>query len=413
MMNILIISCVFPPEPVTSAITSEQIAMGLVERGHKVTVITAFPNRPGGKLYSGYTRTWRKVQEHPNGYQLIRVFSFFSTTSTATSRLLENLSFGLRAVIESLWIKPDLVYVNTWPLFALGMVTALCSLRKVPLVINIQDIYPESAIALKKSPETGIIPQLLKDLDRWIAHQAKVLITPSENFADFYRTIRQVPADKIHIVYNWLDEEEIKPFPRLGAFRTMQGISEDTFVVMYAGNIGVNAGVEIIIEVANQLKDLEKVIFVIAGSGTCKNQCEELVKQYNLSNVQFFSPLPKELFSDVQGSADLMILPTRGSGALTSVPSKLIAYMLSGRPVLAAVAENSDTARIIQQAECGVFVPPEEPMAIASEIRHLMQVPEKLKQMGESARFYTQKNFSGKACLPKLINILESLEKKH
>jgi colanic acid biosynthesis glycosyl transferase WcaI len=87
--------------------------------------------------------------------------------------------------------------------------------------------------------------------------------------------------------------------------------------------------------------------------------------------------------------------------------------MLSGRPVLAAVAENSDTARIIQQAECGVFVPPEEPMAIASEIRHLMQVPEKLKQMGESARYYTQKNFSGKACLPKLINILESLEKKH
>lgn len=68
MMNILIISCVLPPEPVTSAITSEQIAMGLVERGHKVTVITAFPNRPGGKLHSDYTRTWRKVQEHPNGY---------------------------------------------------------------------------------------------------------------------------------------------------------------------------------------------------------------------------------------------------------------------------------------------------------------------------------------------------------
>ncbi|NJK47260.1 glycosyltransferase family 4 protein [Candidatus Gracilibacteria bacterium] len=412
IMHILIVSCVFSPEPVTSAVTSEQLAIGLVKKGHRVTVITAFPNRPGGKLYPGYTRSWRKVEQTEAGYELIRTYSWLSTQPTVLSRLLENLSFGVASTLNALSIKPDLVYANTWPLFASGFLTALCSLRKLPLVINIQDIYPDAAIELGKFPSSGLLPQLLRSLDTWIAHQSITLVTLSENFARFYSKTRQVPPQKVHIVYNWLDDEEIKPGSRIGNFRNQQNISEDTFLVMYAGNIGVNAGVEFVIEAATKLQDLPDVLFIIAGDGSCRKACEDLAQKYELANLRFFYPLPKEEFSEVQAAADLMILPTRKSGSLTSVPSKLIAYMLSGRTVLATVDEESDTARIIKEARCGVCVAPEDPDAIAKAIRMSIQIPDELNQMGQQARSYALQNFSSQVCLPKLISILESAIQK-
>jgi glycosyltransferase involved in cell wall biosynthesis len=281
--------------------------------------------------------------------------------------------------------------------------------KNLPLVINIQDIYPDAAIELGKLPSSGPIPGLLKGLDSIIARKAAVLVTLSENFAQFYSTTRKVPADKVKVVYNWMDEEEIKPSHRMGKFRKAQGISEDSFVVMYSGNIGLNAGVEFIIEAAAKLQYLRNVIFVIAGDGSCRSKCEALAERYGLSNVRFFYPLPKEEVSDVQAAADLMLLPTRKSGALTSVPSKLVAYMLSGRPVLAAVADNSDTTRIIQQAECGVCVQPEDPDSLAELIRELIETPEELSLMGTKARSYAEQNFSRRTCVPKLISILESV----
>jgi glycosyltransferase involved in cell wall biosynthesis len=153
---------------------------------------------------------------------------------------------------------------------------------------------------------------------------------------------------------------------------------------------------------------LPDVLFIIAGDGSCRKACEDLAQKYGLSNLRFFYPLPKEEFSDVQAAADLTILPTRKSGSLTSVPSKLIAYMLSGRPVLATVDEESDTARIIREARCGVCVAPEDPNAIAKAIRKSLQMPDELTRMGQQARSYAIQNFSSKVCLPKLISILES-----
>ncbi len=408
-MRVLIVSCVFPPEPVTSAVTSEHLALGLVERGHDVTVITAFPNRPGGKIYPGYRRTWRTVETTEAGYKLIRTFATLSPNPTVVGRFLENLSFGITSAIGALPVTPDVVYANTWPIFASGLLSAVCAVKNLPLVINIQDIYPDAAIELGKLPSSGPIPGLLKGLDSIIARKAAVLVPLSENFAQFYSTTRKVPADKVKVVYNWMDEEEIKPSHRMGKFRKAQGISEDSFVVMYSGNIGLNAGVEFIIEAAAKLQDLRNVIFVIAGDGSCRSKCEALTERYGLSNVRFFYPLPKEEVSDVQAAADLMLLPTRKSGALTSVPSKLVAYMLSGRPVLAAVADNSDTTRIIQQAECGVCVQPEDPDSLAELIRELIETPEELSLMGTKARSYAEQNFSRRTCVPKLISILESV----
>jgi len=349
------------------------------------------------------------VELTKSGYRLIRTFSLISAKPTALSRFLENLSFGINSTLNSLPLKPDVVYVNTWPIVAMGLVTFLFYIRNVPVVLNIQDIHPEAAIKLGKLPHWGPVPWILKYIDGFIARHSAALITISESFAKFYHTIRKVPRDRIHVVYNWMDDDEIKPGPRMGNFRKAHRISQDTFVIMYAGNVGAAADVQTVINAAAQLKDCNDVLFLIAGDGSNRLACESLAKRQNLSNVRFFYPLLRHQVSEVQAAADLMVLPMHRSAALTSVPSKLVAYMLSARPVLASVDEDSDTAKIIHHARCGVCVKPEDPEVMAAQIRELLRMQEELIQMGQRARCYAEQNFSRKICVPKLISILEEV----
>jgi len=412
-MHALIVSAVFPPEPVTSAITSEDLAMGLVNAGHEVTVVTSSPNRPEGKLYPGYSRALRRVEVTKTGYRLIRTFSLLSPKPTVLGRFLENLSFGLTSMLNSLAVKPDVVYVNSWPIVAMGMITFLFSIRNVPVVLNIQDIYPEAAIQLGKLPRHGPVPWILKYIDGLIARHSAALITLSESFAEFYHTVRKVPRDRIHVVYNWMDDDEIKPGPRMGIFREAYGLSQDTFVLMYAGSVGSVADLQTVIKAVAQLKEFDNILLMIVGDGSNRIACESFAERLKVSNVRFLYPLRRDQVPQVHAAADLLVLPAHRSGALTSVPSKLIAYMLSGRPVLAAVDEVSDTAKIIRDARCGVIVPPEDPQTMAMQIRNLLKMPAELAQMGVRARYYAQQNFSRRVCVPKLIKILESVANPH
>ena len=135
-MRVLIVSPLFPPEPVVSSQTSAQIAHSLIERGHDVTVITAFPSRPAGKLFPGYSRRlFQRTQE--SGFTLIRCFTFLSSKSSMVSRFLENISFGLTSGLSVLTAqKADVIYANTWPIFASGILSAVSRLRHIPMVIN-------------------------------------------------------------------------------------------------------------------------------------------------------------------------------------------------------------------------------------------------------------------------------------
>jgi len=408
-MHALLICPVFPPEPVTSATTTQDLAEGLLQSGHTVTVITAFPNRPEGRLYSGYSRRFRQVVRQSPEFTLVRVFSTLAPSPTFIGRSMENLTFGLSTLLTPWFRQANVVYGNTWPLIAAGLLTLHCRLHKVPLVLNIQDIYPESAMELGKLSREGQTARWLRFMDAWIGRQANYLVTLSQGFADFYRQVREVPAEKIMIVPNWLDGEKIKPSSRVGAFREANGISPETFVVMYAGNVGAVAGVQNVIKTAALLIDEPRLLFVVAGDGSARPECEALARELQAENVTFFYPLRRSQVSDVQAAADLLVLPTQPAGALTSVPSKLIAYMLSGRPVLAAVAPKSDIAKILTAAESGIIIPPAAPVAMASKIRILMGKRQVLERMGQKARLYAIQNFDKKTCVSQLVRLLETV----
>jgi len=200
-MNVVIVSAVFPPEPVVTAQTSFQIADELFHDGHQVTVLAPFPNAPtaGSSKAIGVT-----LPSGEHGFSVIRCFSFLSRKSTMGSRLLENMGFAITCSARVLFLpRPDVLYMNSWVIVCSGMVSAAAWLRSIPVAMSIQDVYPESLSQQKRISTHSLLFRVLRALDRRIAHSAKALIVISDQFRETYRVDRGVPAERIHVLQNW------------------------------------------------------------------------------------------------------------------------------------------------------------------------------------------------------------------
>jgi colanic acid biosynthesis glycosyl transferase WcaI len=411
-MKIDLVSAVFSPEPITSARANADLAEQLTHDGHRVRVITPFPNRPAGKLYEGYRRQPWLHDRSFGSYEVLRCFSILSSKSTMWSRFLENLSFGIMSGIAVLLgPKPDLVYAHTWPIFAQGILALVCQLRGIPFVTRVQDLYPESLLVQDRLEDRSAwLFRLLRWIDMKIKQSSAGVIVISESFRKVYLQDRHIPSDKIHLIPNWIDENYLQINPTGNNIRSSHRIPEDAFLVMYAGNVGAAAGVDTVITAFQKLSSEENIYLLVAGEGAMLSHCRELAQKAGNPRILFHTPWLSSETSCVLGAANLFVLPTQGDQSMVSVPSKLMAYMLAGRPVLSCVAEGSEIAAIISEAGCGRVIAPGKPDAIAQEISSLSQRPPgELEEFGKRGRTYALKHMSRKANFPKLVSLVESM----
>jgi colanic acid biosynthesis glycosyl transferase WcaI len=409
MMRVCIVSCVYLPEPVVSAQTSSQIADELARLGHQVTVIAPVPSRPAGKIYSGYGLKLFQREITATGIEIIRCLAFPSTKSTLFNRGLENSSFGITAAIALAWLpKPQVIYANTWPLLATGLLAAVARLRRIPIVISVQDTYPESLFVQKRIGQDSSLARALVWLDKKIATSAAALVVLSERFKELYIRTRRMPAEKLHVVPNWgnLVVEDIHPAERM-EFRKQKGIPEGAFCFVYAGNIGAAAGLEDVILAFEELLDDPNIYLLIAGSGSRLESCQKLAGRLGLERVIFHSPWQESETSQVLGLADTFILPTNGGQALASVPSKLITYMFAARPVLAVAEPGSDVELVIRAAGCGWALPPHQPRELGKTLVECSKLSrDVLEQLGKAGRLYARQHFRQSDLLCEVVNVI-------
>jgi glycosyltransferase involved in cell wall biosynthesis len=329
-MKIAIVSAVYPPEPMVDAQTSSQLAEELARKGHSVQVYAPFPNRPAGKLFDGYRRTLFATSTVSPECTLTHCLSSVSPKSTMPSRFVENLSFGVTAGLRLLCDeRPDVIYSNTWPIIASGIVAIIAVLRRIPLVLSVQDAYPESLASQKRMKNSGWCYKLVRQCDRMISHSAKEVIVISQRFRELYESDRGVDPAHLHMVLNWSDEKLFVQ-DRLAAalFRQKLGIPKDAFVAVCAGNIGVASDAEILVDAFARLKDRSHVYLLLAGDGARLGVCREKVEKEQLDRVIIHSPWKTDETAQVLQMADVLMLPTRGRQSLASIPSKLIGYLL-------------------------------------------------------------------------------------
>jgi len=414
-MRVLIVSCVFPPEPVASSQTSVHIAQKLVTNGHAVTVLTSYPSKPAGKLYPGYSRRLIDRKRMPEGYELIRCFSTLSSRSRLMNRFMENISFGLTSSVAAFFVwRPDVIYANSWPLFATGMLFIVAKMRRIPMVISVQDIYPESLVSQGRTINNKWIMNCLRRWDGVIARGCRALIVISKRFADLYRNERRVPAERVHIVPNWGDDSlESMDEEQISKFGISNGIPPNARVFAYGGNIGVAAGVETLIQAALKLKTASVFRLLIAGAGSQLQACQKLARDHDDGQVIFHSPWKTEETGLVLGLAEVLLLPTHGQQASVSVPSKLISYWMAGRPVIAMAWPRSDLADLIEESGGGWLVEPDRPDLLAVKIQEVLSLsPAELQRRGEAGRDFAARNLTRKICLPRVVSILEQVAVK-
>jgi len=308
----------------------------------------------------------------------------------------ESLSFGRHVCryLEEHLADVDVVYANAWPLFCQALIARHCARRGIPLVLHIKDIYPEALLEKLPGFWRGIVALPLTALDRWTARQAARVVVISENMRRTYVEGRGLAPEKVVTILDWVDEGRFACLPARGEACVRYGVPEDRFTFLYLGNIGPVAGVEGLIE-AFHAACLKQSQLVIAGDGSSKGACVERVKRLGAGDVRFISDPEAGNVPLLQSLGHVCLLPLRKGAGMSSIPSKLMAYLLSAKPILATVDAESDTARCIQEAQCGWVGGPENAEWLAGKMGEVAAMPQAvLNEMGKRGRAYGLKHFS-------------------
>lgn len=402
-MKILIVTQYFPPEPFRVG----DLAQGLKEQGHDVTVLTGFPNYPKGRLYEGY-RIKLVQREDFNGVKVIRVPLFPDTSYSKWRRALNYLSYALSASILGPFLvgKPDRIIVFQLSPVTVGIPGVVLKwLTGAPIVFWIQDIWPDSLV------ETSLVKQgaVISTLERLV----KFLYRHSDHIAVQSRGFipklleSAVPGDKIHYLPNWA-EALYQVTPRDEGLRAQVGMSGN-FTLLFAGNIGAAQGLDILLETASLLLTRRPDIqIMIVGDGAMLPRLLEEADARNLTNVVFTGRKPLEEMPRYFAAADALLVQLKDTPLFAmTIPSKLQSYLACGRPVVAALRGSG--AEVVTEAGAGVVCEPQNPQALAEAITSLADLPaQERARMGVNARFYYDRNFARGLVIDKLEAILRA-----
>jgi colanic acid biosynthesis glycosyl transferase WcaI len=406
-MHILVLSQFYDPEPV---LFPHDLARGLTEKGHKVSAITAIPNYPYGRFYSGYhIRPWQR--EVRDGVPVLRLPLIPDHSRSAKRRILNYGSFMAtssllgpfgsgRADVMYVWHPPLTIGVSAW---MIGL------LRRIPFVYAVYDLWPEAVAATGISNNQTLFKGLRK-LESFVYQRAAAIIAISPGFK---RNLigKGVPADKIHVFNHWANESiyrSVPPDPALAEEMGMAG----RFNVFFGGNIGLAQALETVIHTAQRLAHLPDIQFVFAGDGMDKPRLEALAREQGLTNVRFLGRQPEERMSYLYALSDVLLAHFKKDPLFEiSVPGKIFAYMACQRPVL--MASEGDAADIVKAAGAGVSCPAEDPDALAQAVLRLYQMPpDKRAEMGAAARQAFLRQYSREVLLQRHEELLGQVARR-
>lgn len=395
--RILIISAVFPPEQVTSAALNYDLAHELAKT-YDVTVLRPYPTRPIGMQFNN-------PDVDDSSFKTILVNSYTHPESALLGRFRESIDFGRKSAeyIKQRHKEIDFVYNDGWQLFGLNIVAKACVKYGIPYIVPIQDIYPECL--LTKRPFPGFVKSLIKSvllpIDKYYQNHAAKVRTISNEMVDYLSTTREINRSRFIVVNNWQNDED---------FINIEAVNNKKLVFGYVGSINVHANVDMMIKAFKEA-DIPNSELRLYGGGNQKDVCQKLAKELQLDNVSFGFVSRNEIPS-VQASVDVLLLALpKGNGKLC-LPSKLTSYMLSGKPIIASVDDDSATNRIIEEEKCGLVVEPdnEELMIDAFKRFSTLSVKER-KEMSNNSRNYALRHLTREVNLGLVVNEIDKILK--
>jgi glycosyltransferase involved in cell wall biosynthesis len=258
----------------------------------------------------------------------------------------------------------------------------------VPLVVISEDVFPEIAVELRRLENPLVIGLLGRMVELYLRRADRIVAIGDTMRARLIA--KGAASERVTVIENWVDTDAIVPRPAPTAWARDHGL-EGTFVVMHSGNVGHAQDLETLVRAASFLRDLDDVRIVIIGFGARAQAVQDMARRLDVDNVFFLPYQPRELLSESLSSADLHFVGlARGLSGFV-VPSRVYGIMAAGRPVVAGVDADSETARLVELSGCGVVVGPGQADLVAGAIRSARAGELDLDEMGARGRAYVER----------------------
>lgn len=406
-MHLLVIGINYAPEMTSVAPFTTGLCEHLVQRGHQVSVITTFPYYPQWRIQDTYRGSLYR-RETIKGVDVRRVIHFIpSSPRNLFQRLLHDITFSLNAMFTIPMVRSfDGILCCSPPPFVPLVVWLASRLFDVPFVINLTDLAVDAATSLGIMKDHGMLVLWAHMLEKFNYKRAAGISVLCRGFKE--NLVRHgVQSEKVSVVPTWADIKNIRPLSRKNHFRQQYDLAENDFVALYTGNLGLKQGLHTVVEAARLGEEKESdTKWILVGDGEERQSLQNTANLYRLSSLHFLPLQSSEIFPNVLASSDVLLLTQRDTVINTVIPSKLLTYMAAGRPIVASVHHESESARRIREAKCGVIVPSEDPASLLNAVQDLRNSPKEAKRLGANGRNYVENNFSKKAVLKQYVRFL-------
>lgn len=418
-MKILFLSHYFSPEVNAPASRTYEHCRQWVEAGHQVTVVTCQPNHPQGKVYEGY-RNRLFQREDVDGIAVIRLWTWISANEGFIKRTLGYISYMFMSIIFCFSYGRHDVLISTSPQFFNGWAGYFVSrLKRIPWVLEIRDLWPESIVAVGAIKNRQII-SMLERIERFCYRKAEQIIVVTQSFKRHIQDYG-IPDNKIHVIYNGVDTNLFDPIKqgRVDECFSLSSIHDERltrlknkFVAAYIGTHGMAHGLDSLLDAAVLLKAEDNIHILLVGDGAERSHLVARSEALGLTNVTIYGQVPRQDMPNIWSLCDVSLVLLKKSELFkTVIPSKIFESMAMRKPIILGV--EGEVKQIIEESASGICVEPESPKQIAAAITTLHQSKNRCGKMGKAGVDYVLKNFDRKILARDFLDILEKTKDRH
>jgi colanic acid biosynthesis glycosyl transferase WcaI len=388
-MHLVVLCPHFDPDTAPTGRVMTRIVAELAARGHHIDVVTALPWYRHHRVEPGWeARVARREVMAWGSITRVNPFANDDKRNVARRALgflgFSGLTLGVAGAAGGWLRRADAVIAMSPPL-TMGVTGRLVAWsHRCPFVFNIQDVFPDAAVATGAISNRAII-RGASWLERVSYRLADAVTALSDDLAS--NVAAKLPPrkrGKVRMIPNFVDTTSIEPGDRMTAYRKELDIGDEP-VVLYAGNIGFSQSLDLVVAAAERLPH---VTFLVNGDGSQRAELEQRAE--GLPNVRFGRYVPPERLGELLATGDLHVVPLRRGLARVSVPSKTYSILAAGRPVLAAIDADTAIPRLLAASGAGISVPPDDVDKFTTAVAELVAVPERLAAMGAAGRRWVE-----------------------
>lgn len=396
----------FEPEIVSNVHLCSDLANDLAAAGYEVRVVAPLPVR-GVDRETCQSYKWKWISEDRSGIKIHRVWVPFARESNDVKRLLYNLCKTMALFLRGLFIgRVDRIYVYASPTW-LGMVgVVLGILKRAPVVCHLQDFSSNVLLNTAHGPKRFFVG-ISRCFEGFALTRCARIVTISRDFVSVLKT-KGINTEKVDLVYNWIDEKKVIPVAKTdNSLYDEYGLDRNDFILTHCGNIGLTQNLELLADVARDLRTVKDLKFVVLGDGGNAEKLKDNHRRTGTDNLIFIPFQSYDRIAEVYSLGDVGIVIAKRNSGRNSFPSKTWSIMAAEKPVLASFDEQSELCAIINEARCGLCVPPESFDALRSAILDLYRQRDEARRMGFEGRNYIEENLPRRGATQKMIEILD------